>query len=130
MVHARSARPEAGHVPLRLLTAVRMSCELLDDEVATPLVQMVAPDLCPLCRKIAPGPVKGIGDVEDVLPGMEDVDDLDRVRDMLVGEVPDPGRPVPEDGPALDAEEPASPGLAQHPPDEGNRLPIRVVGSD
>ncbi len=36
-----------------------MSCELRDDEVETPLVQLVAPNLSPLCRKVAPRFVEG-----------------------------------------------------------------------
>ena len=45
--------------------------EFPDDETQTPPVQLVAPDLPPLCRKVAPRPVEGLGDVEDVLFGAE-----------------------------------------------------------
>ena len=47
-----------------------MPGEFLDDEIKTPLLQLVAPDLPPLCRKVAPRPMEGLGDVEDVLLGV------------------------------------------------------------
>ena len=107
-----------------------MPGELVDDETETPLVQLIAQGLPPLCRKVAPLPVDGLGDVEHVLFRVEHVHDLDRVRDMLFGEVPDPGRPVSEDDPAPGVEEPAPLDLAQDPPDEGRELPVRVAGGD
>ena len=71
IVHARPVRPEVGGVPLRLPAAVRMCMpgEFLHDEVGTPLVQPVPPGLPPPRRKVAPRSVKGLGDVEEVLPG-------------------------------------------------------------
>ena len=109
---------------------VRVPGELLDDEIETPLVQLVAQGLPQLGRKVAPRPVDGLGDIEHVLFRVPYVYDPDRVRDMLFGEVPDPRRPVPEDDPAPGVEEPAPPDLAQDPPDEGRELPVRVAGGD
>ena len=51
-------------------------------------------------RKIVLRSADGLGDVEEMLFGMEHVDNLDHVREVLVGDVPDPRRPVSEDGPA------------------------------
>ena len=61
---------------------------------------------------------------------MKDVDDLDRVRDMLVGEVPDPCSAVPEDDPAPGAEEPAPLHPTRDPSGEGSRFPVRIAGRD
>ena len=47
--------------------------------------------------------VDGLGDIEDVLLGVKDVDDPDRVGQILVGEVPDPGCAVTEHDAALGA---------------------------
>ncbi len=80
---------------------------------------------CPRCHSI-----QRLGDIEDVLLGVEDIDALDGVRHMLVGEVPDPGRAIAEDDPALDAEQVTALALAPHPTGKGGKLLVRIAGRD
>ena len=63
--------------------------------------------------------VDGLGDIEDVLLGVKDVDDLDRVGQILVGEVSDPGRAVTEHDAALGAIDASALKLTPHPLGKG-----------
>ncbi len=60
-------------------------------------VQLGLPVLCPLLGERRPGPVDGLGHVAQMLLGVVDVDDLDGVGKLLVGQIPDPGGAVAED---------------------------------
>ncbi len=61
---------------------------------------------------------------------MEDVDDLDRIGETLVGEGPDPGRAVADDDPAVGIGETAAFGFAAHALGEGGRFAVGIAAGD
>ena len=73
-----------------------------------------------------PGAVDGLGDVEDVLLGVKDVHDLDGVGQVLVGEVPDPGRAIAEHDAARDEIDASALEFAQHALGEERRHAVGV----
>ena len=84
-----------------------------------PGIEFVTSLFCPLRGEVGPGCVDGLGDVPEVAFGVEDVDDLDRIGETLVGEGPDPGCAVAEDDPAVGIGETAAFGFAAHALGEG-----------
>ena len=65
-----------------------------DDGADAAGIEFVTSLFRPLRGEVGPGCVDGLGDVPEVAFGVEDVDDLDRIGETLVGEGPDPGRTV------------------------------------
>ena len=53
-------------------------------------VQFVVALVRPLLAQVAARPVNGLGHVREVLLGVEAIDDLDGVGEVLAGDVPDP----------------------------------------
>ena len=74
-----------------------------------------------------PGPVDGLGHVAQMLLGVVDVDDLDGVGKLLVGQVPDPGGAVAEDDLSGGGGEAAPLRLAMGALGEGGRLRVGVA---
>ncbi len=68
-----------------------------EEEVEAALVEFVAALFSPGVGEVGCGAVDGLGNVEQLLLGVEDIDDLDGVGEMLVGPVPDPRGVVAED---------------------------------
>ena len=66
----------------------------------------------PLLCQVGARLVDGLGDVREVLLGVEAVNDLNGVGEVFVGEVPDPLGPIAEHGFTWCAVEAASGGLA------------------
>ena len=93
-----------------------------DHVVDAPLIELLAPLPGPAIADLTADPVDGLGDLEQMPLGVEDVDDLDRVGEVLVGEVPDPRCAIAEDNPAPGRVEAAAFGLAQDAPGEGRGL--------
>ena len=77
---------------------------------------------------VGAGHVDRLGDVPQVLLGVEQVDDLDRVGKRHVGDVPDPGRAVADHDLAGSAVEAAPPGLAFDAAGERRRFGVGVAG--
>ena len=90
-------------------------------------VQLGLPVLCPLLGERRPGPVDGFGHVTQMLLGVVDVDDLDGVGKLLVGQVPDPGGAVAEDDLSGGGDEAAPLRLAMGALGEGGRLRVGVA---
>ena len=90
-------------------------------------VQLGLPVLCPLLGALRPGPVDGLGHVSQMLLGVLDVDDLDGVGKLLVGQVPDPGGAVAEDDLSSGGDEAAPLRLAMGALGEGSRLRVGVA---
>ncbi len=101
-----------------------------DDEIEAPLIEFVAPLLAPLAGEIAVLSVECRGDIEQMLLGVEAIDNLDGIRHMLAGDVPYPGSTVTKDNPPRDAEEVAPLHLAQDPLGKGRRLLVGITGGD
>ena len=78
------------------LAAVGVLAKGGEQVVEAALVEFVAALFAPLGGEVGGGAVDGPGDLEQVLLGVEDVDDLDGAGEVLVGEVPDPGGAVAE----------------------------------
>ena len=101
-----------------------------DHLVDAALVELLAPHPGPLFADLARAPVDGLGDFEQMALGVEDVDDLDSVGEVFVGEVPDPRRAVAEDDLARRVVEAAALGLAQDALCEGRGLGVGIAGGD
>ena len=101
-----------------------------DHFVDAPPIELLASLPGPLMADPAADAVDGLGDLEQMPFGVEDVDDLDRVGEVLVGEVPDPRRAIAEDDPAPGRVEAAAFGLAHDAPGEGRGLDVGVTGGD
>ena len=68
--------------------------------------------------------------LEHMALGVENIDDLDGVGEVLVGEVPDPRRAVAEDGMARCGGEAASPGLADDASGKRRRFGVGIACGD
>ena len=68
-----------------------------EDVVEAALVEFVAALPAPPVREVGAGAVDGLGGLEQVLPGVPYVDDLDGAGGVLVGPVPGPRGAVAED---------------------------------
>ena len=101
-----------------------------DHFVDAALVEFLAPLPGPSFADLAPAPVDGLGNLEQMALGVEDVDDLDGIGEVLVGEVPDPRRAVAQHDPALGVVEAAAFGLADDAPGEGRGLGVGIAGGD
>ena len=101
-----------------------------DHFIDAALVEFLAPLPGPSFADLARAAVDGLGDLEQMALGVEDVDDLGGVGEVLVGKVPDPRRTVAEDDPARRLVEAAPLGLAQDAPCEGRRLGVGIAGGD
>jgi hypothetical protein len=64
-------------------------------DVQVTLIEFVMAGLGPLLGDGAAGAPDGIGDVAEVLLDVKTIDDLGGIRDLGVGDVPDPGCAVP-----------------------------------
>ena len=89
-------------------------------------IELVATPLGPAPGHVGAGPAD-LGDVPQVLLGVEQVDDLDGAGEQLVGDVPDPLRAVAEHHPAAGAVEAVPAGLAVDPP-ERRQVDVVVPG--
>ena len=98
-----------------------------DDGADAAGIEFVTSLFCPLRGEVGPGCVDGLGDVPEVAFGVEDVDDLDRIGETLVGEGPDPGCAVAEDDPAVGIGETAAFGFAAHALGEGGGFAVGIA---
>ena len=83
------------------------------------VVELVAAAPGPAFRHVGAGDVDRLGDVPQVLLGVEQIDDLDGAGEQLVGDAPDPQRAVAQHDPAAGAVEAAPARLAFHAPANG-----------
>jgi hypothetical protein len=90
-----------------------------EEEVEAALVEFVAALFSPGVGEVGCGAVDGLGNVEQMLLGVEDIDDLDGVGEMLVGPVPDPRGAVAEDDLPGDSVEAAASGFTNGAKGEG-----------
>ena len=98
-----------------------------DHFIDAALVEFLAPLPGPSFADLAAVCVDGLGDLEQMALGVENVDDLGGVGEVLVGEVPDPWRTVAEDDPARCGVEAAPFGLADDAPGEGRGLGVGIA---
>ena len=130
VVHAFAVGGEVLGVLAGLLAGAGMAAQGGDDFIDAALVEFLAPLPGPSFADLTRASVDGLGDLEQMALGVEDVDDLDGVGEVLVGEVPDPWRAVAEHDLARRVVEAAALGLAQDAPCEGRGLGIGVAGGD
>ena len=90
-----------------------------EEVVETALIEIVAALLSPGDGEIGSGAVDGLGGLEEVLLGVEDVDDLGGAGKVFFGEVPDPGGAVAEDDLLRGVEEASALDLAEDALGEG-----------
>ena len=128
VVHPRAVGGEVLGILAGLLATSGVAAQGGDHVVYAALVKLLAPLPGPLLADLAAVSVDGPGDLEQMALGMEDVDDLDGIGKVFVGEVPDPRRTVAEDDPALRGVEAAAFGLAQDAPGEGRGLGVGIAG--
>ena len=101
-----------------------------EELVEAALVEFVAAPLAPLLGEVGSGSEEGLGGLEEVSLGVEDVHDLEGVGEVFVGEVPDPGGAVTEDDPARGVEGASAFEFAEHAFGEGRGFGIGVVDGD
>ena len=97
VVHALSVVGEVVGVPGGLLAGFGTAAQGGDHLVDAALVELLAPLPGPAIADLAADPVDRPGCVEQVALGVQDVDGLEGVGEVLVDEVPDPRRAVAED---------------------------------
>ena len=102
-----------------VVAGLGMDIEGGEEVVEAALIEFVASLFSPGEGEVGCGSVDGFGDVEQVLFGVEDIDDLDGGGEMLVGPVPDPRGAVAEDDLPGDSVEAAALGFANGAKGEG-----------
>ena len=104
-----------------------MAAEDGEDVVDAALIEFVAALSSPLVGEIGSRSIDGLGDVEQMPLGVEDVDDLDGAGGVLVRPVPYPERAVAEDRATRGLVEASSFGFAQSAAGEGSGLVSRLA---
>ena len=107
-----------------------MDVELGEYAVELTLVEFVTALFGPLGGEVGMGAIDGMGDLEEVLFGVVDVDDLDGVGGILAGPVPDPGGAVTEDDALGDLIEAAASGFTEHAAGKGGGRGVGVAAGD
>jgi len=110
LVELGIAHPAAiGFEVVETLPGLRARRDLSGDgpqqSIESSVVEFRVPAFGPLGGAGIGGTVHGLAEVAEVLFGVEAVDDLDRAGEQFVGDVPDPGRVIPQDRSALRAAE-------------------------
>lgn len=103
--------------------------ESLPDKVEASVLEGVALLVRPGSGEVGAGTVHGPGDLPEVFLRMEQVDDLDSVREELVGEAPDPAGAIAQDDAPPGVVEAAPARLARDPLREGGELGVAHGGT-
>ena len=101
--------------------------ELGEDAVEVALVEFVTALFGPMGGEVGMDAIDGVGDIEEVLFGVVDVDDLEGVGG---GPVPDPGGAVAEDDALGDLIEAAASGFTEHAAGKGGGRGVGVAAGD
>ena len=89
IAHALTVADEIVDAFAGLVAGWGVLCEGGDDGADAAGIEFITSLFRPLRGELGPGCVDGLGDVPEVAFGVEDVDDLDRIGETLVGEGPD-----------------------------------------
>ena len=103
--------------------------ESLPDKVEASVLEGVALLVRPGSGEVGAGTVHGPGDLPEAFLRMEQVDDLDSVREELVGEAPDPAGAIAQDDAPPGVVEAAPARLARDPLREGGELGVAHGGT-
>src|ERR1019366_5286668 len=127
VAHAGSVGVEVVDALTRLVAAGGVRGQSKDDAVDVAGVEFVVALPSPLLGQFAIGAINGLGDIAQMLLGMESVHDLDGVGEVFSGQVPDPGGAIAQYDMARGALEAAADGFATDTPGELRGHGVGVV---